>query len=117
MKLGNRLRELRNAKGLTLRQLAVRVDVGFTYLCKIENDKLDRGHTPSDALLHKLADELDGDENELLILAERIPEPIRRRVMEQPEAFTMLAQLGDEELEELIATIGNTLVTKTGQSR
>jgi len=102
MKLGNRLRELRTAKGYTLRELSARVDVGFTYLCKIETGKLDRGHMPSDALLHKLAEELDGDENELLILAERIPYPIGRRVIERHEAFTILAKLGDKELNRLV---------------
>ena len=102
MKLGPRLRELRKAKGYTLRQLADKVGVGFTYLCKIETDKLDRGHTPSDALLHKLAKELDGDENELMVLADHIPESIRRRVIERPDAFTVLAQLGDMELNRLV---------------
>ncbi len=102
MKLGNHLRELRNAKGLTLRELAVRVDVGFTYLCKIENDKLDRGHTPSDALLHRLAEELGGDEKELVILAGRIPESIRRRVIQRPDAFAVLTQLSDTELDRVL---------------
>ena len=85
-----------------MRQLADKVGVGFTYLCKIETGKLDRGHAPSDALLHKLAEELDGDENELLILADHIPEPIRRRVIERPEVFAMLAKLEDKELNRLV---------------
>lgn len=102
MTLGTRLRELRKAKGFTLRDLADRVDVGFTYLCKIETGKLEEGHQPSDKLLHQLAEELDADENELLLLANRIPEPIRRRVMERPEAFSVLAQLGDKDLDRLV---------------
>ena len=98
MKLGSRLRELRKAKGYTLRELAARVDVGFTYLCKIETDKLDRGHTPSDALLHKLADELDGDEDELLILSDRVPRKIHQRIVKRHKDFLELAGLDDDEL-------------------
>ncbi len=102
MKLGERVRELRNVKKLTLRSLANRVGVGFTYLSKIENDKLDDGHCPSEQLIHKLAIELDGDEDELLLLAEKVPEPIRLRVIARPEAFRMLAELADDDLSALV---------------
>ncbi len=81
MTLGQRLRELRKSRGLSLRELASRVTVGFTYLSKIENHKLEEGHGPSEKLIHMLAVELDGDEEELLLLAEKVPEPIRRRVI------------------------------------
>ncbi len=40
MRFGERLQELRKAKGYTLRDLAARVGVGFTYLSKAENGKL-----------------------------------------------------------------------------
>jgi len=99
MTLGERIRELRQAKQLTLRGLAAKVGVGFTYISKIENHKLEDGHCPSENLIHKLAVELDGDEEELLLLAEKVPEPIRRRVIERPEIFRALAELADAELE------------------
>lgn len=105
MKLGQRLKELRKQKQYTLRELAERVDVGFTYLCKIETGKLEEGHQPSEKLIHQLADELDADENELLLLAERIPEPIRRRVIERPDAFRTLAELGDRELNRVLSRL------------
>ncbi len=101
-KLGDRLRELRKAKGYTLRGLALRVDVGFSYLCKIETGKLEAGHYPSEALLHLLAEELDGDENELILLAQRIPETIRNRFLQQPNAFAALAALKDRELDCIV---------------
>lgn len=106
MTLGQRLRELRKAKDLTLRELADSVDVGFTYLSKIENGKLEDGHSPSDELLRRLAKELDGDEDQLLLLAERIPEVIRRRVIERPDAFTVLATLEDVELDRVLKRVG-----------
>ncbi len=41
MTFGERVRELRLAKSLTLRDLAPKVGVGFTYISKIENGRLD----------------------------------------------------------------------------
>ena len=103
--LGVRLRELRKAKQLTLRQLADRVDVGFTYLSKIENGKLEEGHAPSDQLLERMAEELDADAIELLLLAEKIPDPIRRRFIQRPEDFSFLAQLPDSKLDQVIENV------------
>jgi transcriptional regulator with XRE-family HTH domain len=46
MTFGERVRELRKAKNLTLRGLAGQVGVDFTYLSKIECCKLDFGDYP-----------------------------------------------------------------------
>ncbi len=102
MTFGERIRQLRRTKLLTLRELADRVGVGFTYLSKIENHKLDEGHGPSEKLIHMLAIELDGDEEELLFLADKIPEMIRRRVQERPDVFQAVAQLNDDQMDRLI---------------
>lgn len=106
MPFGERIRELRQAKQLTLRDLAAKVDVGFTYLSKIENHKLEDGHAPSEKLIHKLAAELDGDEEELLLLAEKVPEPIRKRVCERPEVFRVLAGMNDQEMDQFLEQFG-----------
>ena len=106
MTLGQRIRELRQAKQLTLRDLAAKVGVGFTYISKIENHKLEEGHGPSEKLLHKLAAELDGNEEELLLLAEKVPEPIRKRVCERPEVFRIVASLNDKEMDALLEQYG-----------
>ena len=81
MRFGERLRELRRARGLTLRGLAARVGVGFTYLSRAENERLLYGDYPSDALIVKLAEALDADADELLILAQKIPPQIKKRVL------------------------------------
>ena len=104
MRLGEQLRTLRLQKQLTLRDLASRVGVGFTYLSKIENHKLEDGHCPSEKLIHKLALELDACEDELLLLAEKVPEPIRKRVIERPDLFLKLASMDDTALARLIAS-------------
>ena len=106
MAFGERIRELRLAKGWTLRDLAPRVGVGFTYISKVENGKLDFGDYPSDALIHRLAEALGADEDELLLLAERIPEPIKRRVLQRPDVFGALAKCDDATLDRLWSQVG-----------
>jgi len=104
-KFGDRIRELRNAKGYSLRQLAPLVGVGFSYLSKVENGKLDFDGSASESLIHRLADVLEADEEELLLLAEKVPEPIRRRVIARPDAFRRLAELSDRKLDRVLASL------------
>src|SRR5690349_13755448 len=105
-RFGQKVRELRQAKGLSLRALAPQVGVGYAYLSKVETGRLDFGDYPSEALIHKLADVLGGDGDELLLLAQKIPESIKRRVLEKPEAFRQIAQLTDDEIDRLLAAEG-----------
>lgn len=98
---GERIRELRKSKGYSLRALGPQVGVGFTYLSKVESGKLDFGDYPSSALIQRLAEALDADADELLLLAGRIPDSIADRIREQPEAFRVFAQCDAEKLTEL----------------
>jgi HTH-type transcriptional regulator, competence development regulator len=104
-RFGKRLRELRQAKNLGQRPLATKVGVNFTYLSRIENENLDFGPYPSEELICRLAEALDADPDELLILAKKIPERIRRRVFERPEVFCKLADLDDGALDRLLAVV------------
>lgn len=106
MTFGERVRELRHAKGWSLRDLAAKVDVGFTYLSRVETGRMNFGDYPSDALIHRLADALDADEEELLVLAERIPERIKERVLQRPDVFGALADCDDKTLDRVLGTIG-----------
>ena len=115
MTLGERIRLLRQSKGMTLRDLAPLVGVGFTYLCKVENGKLDFGDYPSDALIHRLAEALDADEEELTVLAERVPERIRLRVLQRPDVFGALANCDDKTLDKVLGTIGGKVKGKTAR--
>jgi len=105
MRFGEVIRELRHNRQLSQRQLAATVGVTFTYISKIENHKLDFGEFPSEAMIHKLADALDADENDLLLLAKKVPPRIRERVFERPEAFSKIADLDDKTLDRLVAQI------------
>ena len=102
MRFGERLQELRKAKGYTLRDLAAKVGVGFTYLSKAENSKLAFADYPGEALIGKLAKALDADPDELLIMAKKIPAQIKKRVLQRPDAFRKLAALDDEALDRVL---------------
>ena len=108
MTFGERVRQLRKAKDWTLRDLAGKVGVGFTHLSRVENEHLNFGDYPSDALIHRLADALDADEEELLILAKRVPERIRKRVIQRPDVFGALANCDDKTLDKVLGQIGKT---------
>ncbi|MDV6033170.1 MAG: helix-turn-helix transcriptional regulator [Phycisphaera sp. RhM] len=114
---GEKIRELRKAKGFSLRTLAPMVGVGYSYLSKVENGKLDFGDSPSEALIHRLADTLDGDEDELLLMAGRIPESISRRILDQPEVFRALANCDDETLKSVANTVQKDLTGRGERPR
>jgi transcriptional regulator with XRE-family HTH domain len=71
MSFGQYIRELRGQKGLTQRRMASLAGMDFTYLSKIENDRLE--HTPSLKTLRDLARVLEVDELELLERANKVP--------------------------------------------
>src|SRR5436309_8867177 len=105
MTFGKKVRGLRKAKDLTLRDVASKVGINFTYLSKIENGKLDFSDYPSEKLIRKLGKALGGDTDELLLLAEKVPDRIRKRVLERPDAFGKLAGLNDAALDRLLTQI------------
>jgi len=105
MTFGEKIRELRTGKNLTLRTFAAKVSVTFTYISKIENHKLSTGEYPSEDLIRKMAKVLKGDVDELLILAQKIPDDIKKRVIQRPDAFRKLAKLDDETLDRLLEGI------------
>ena len=105
MTFGEKVRAARKVNADDPRSLAGVVGVHFTYLSKIENGKLGFGDAPGEGLILKLAAALDADADELLLLAHRIPEGIRRRVLERPEAFRRLTALEDATLDRVLAGV------------
>lgn len=106
MRFGEKIRELRKDKNLSQRALGELVGVSFTYISRVENEKLDFGDYPSEDLIRKLARALKADEAELFLLAEKIPEQIRKRVMERPDAFRKFASLDDKTIDKLLDELG-----------
>jgi HTH-type transcriptional regulator, competence development regulator len=105
VRFGQRLRELRKAKNLSQRALAEKIDIDFTYLSKVESERLDFAQYPSEALIRKLAEALQADVDELLLLAKKIPPDIRDRVIERPDAFRKIASVDDKTLDEIVKRI------------
>jgi len=92
MTFGERIRELRRAKGLTLREVAERVAIDFTYLSKMETGKL--LYTPSPEAIRRLASVLESDALELLRLADKLP-PELDLVSRTPAARRFIARACD----------------------
>lgn len=86
---GVRLRELRRARGLTQRSLAKQVGLDFTYLSKLEN----AADVPSESAVHRLADALDADRDELLALAGKLPAELREWASHDPHVVRLLRRL------------------------
>jgi transcriptional regulator with XRE-family HTH domain len=72
-RFGKRLLELRKKKKLSLREIALRSDVDFTYISKLENGQL---HPPSEAVIMRLTKALGDDKDELIRLSGRVPADI-----------------------------------------
>lgn len=102
MQFGDRVRELREQFGITQKELAQRLNVSASYVNKVEKGRLHFGDYPSAKFIHKIAAELDADEDELLLLADKVPEAILRRIQERPDLFREIAALDDAELDKLM---------------
>jgi transcriptional regulator with XRE-family HTH domain len=87
MTLGSYVRAKRKEKGFTLRQLAEQVGVDFTYLSKLENDRLE--YSPSIKMLKQLAAALDIDELEVLERANKVS-PLLQELFGEPRALRFL---------------------------
>ena len=74
-------------------------------MSRVEIERLNFGDYPSDALIHRLTDALEADESELLILAKRVPEPVKKRFFQRPDAFLAFAACDDATLDKLITEI------------
>ena len=96
MDFGTRIRELRKAKGISLRDFADLVGIDFTYLSKIENGKVD---PPSEEKIKSMADKLEVDAEYLLELAGKISsEQIRKAVESNPDVGVLLRKLQSRKL-------------------
>ena len=105
MQFGERVRELRALRGLTQQTVADRMSVSVSYISKVENGKLHFGDYPSEKFIHKLADELQADEDELLLLADKVPASIRTRIQQRPGLFRKLAKMDKRSLDVIESSI------------
>jgi len=101
MKFGTKVRATRIERGMTQQELARRMSVSVSYISKVENERLHFGDYPSEKFIHRLASELNTDEDELLVLADKVPVEIRKKIRQRPSLFKAIANLDDGALDQL----------------
>jgi HTH-type transcriptional regulator, competence development regulator len=92
MTFGERLRELRLASRMNQRTLAVKAGIDFTYLSKVENGRMP---PPAAATIVKLAEALEVNPDELLVLADKIPQDLRPVITKSPALPAFLRSISD----------------------
>ena len=103
-------------RGLTQQAVAQRMSVSVSYISKVENGKLHFGDYPSEKFIHKLADELQADEDELLLLADKVPASIRTRIRQRPDLFRKLAKMDKRSLDELESSMAEIAFERQGNA-
>ena len=99
MNFGKYIRQKRLAfqqtdKNYSLRRVAVRVGIEPGYLSKIERGDL---APPSEAVIIKLAKELDIDADVLLAMAGKLSTDLQQIIIKRPELFaSLIRQLKDQ---------------------
>ena len=81
MTLGGVLRELRYRKGVGIKKLAPELGLDYTYLSRLENDRV----VPSEEVIEKFSRYYRYNKDELMLLANKVPEDIRRILQENPK--------------------------------
>jgi transcriptional regulator with XRE-family HTH domain len=104
---GTALREKRRARGMSQRELAQQAGLDFSYISKLENDRLP---PPSGDTVLTLCRILTAEPEELLALTGKIPSAIQEKLSASPAAqgFLRAAErldLSEEEWQELTKTI------------
>jgi transcriptional regulator with XRE-family HTH domain len=104
--LGEVIREARDKKDLSLRDLAKKLDKTPSYLSDIENDR----RIPAEDMLQDLARLLDLDFDDLMARAGRLGEGAVRYMMKTPAAGMLFRKvsahnLQEEQLKQLAAQV------------
>ena len=88
MTFGQTVKKLRKAKKITQLELAQKIGVDFTYISKIENDKTKM--PPAEKTIKKLAEILETDAEELILLAKKVPQNLRETIVDDELAVDFL---------------------------
>jgi len=105
---GQLIRQARKDQGYSQRELAKLIELDFTYLSKLENERAE--YPPKEAAIRLLADHLELDAEELIFLAGRIPEhdedllkqnykampALFRRMRKDPDFAQKVSSMADE---------------------
>ena len=86
---GQTLKEIRRSKGVTQRQLAAAVGVDFSYISKVENDRMP---PPAADTIVKICEKLGVPSDELLAMTGKMPTPVKEAISEKPAAQQFLRE-------------------------
>jgi transcriptional regulator with XRE-family HTH domain len=92
---GSILKEKRRAAGLSQRQLADKVGVDFSYISKLENDRL---QPPASETIARIAECVRCPVEELLAAAKKMPAGLNDSVVNEPAAVRFLQEASRMEL-------------------
>jgi len=108
MTFGQRIKELRNSLGISLKSLSARLKIDRAYLSRVEAGKV----PPSDGLISRLADVLSYDRDELFLLAGRIPESLMKEIYKNPGEIVKRIKMSPVDcVAEPSVLYGRTLIT------
>jgi hypothetical protein len=79
------------------------IGVAFTYVSKIDNERMSFSDDPNEDISCKISQALEADEDETLILAQKILNESSERCIERSGVFGALARCNDNALDRLIA--------------
>ena len=85
---GQRIKTLRKIRRITQLELAKKIGVDFTYVSKFENDKTVR--PPAESTIRKLAEVLETNAEELILLAKKIPQNLQETIVQDTLAVDFL---------------------------
>lgn len=105
---GQYLRQERRRSGITQRELARQVSVDFSYISKLENDRLP---PPSASTVIAIAAALGASREEFLARVGKIPTEVEQAIATSPGAQgflqeAQLMKLSDREWEEIRRSLG-----------
>lgn len=86
---GQALRDVRRSKGVSQRDLAEQVGVDFSYISKVENERLP---PPSADTIVKICEVLEIPPDELLALTGKMPSSIKDMLSSSPAALEFMRQ-------------------------
>ena len=81
---GQMLRELRRSKNVSQRDLAAKVGVDFSYISKLENDRLP---PPAADTVMKICQALDTEPDALLSVTGKVPSDVKEMLTGNPSAL------------------------------
>lgn len=89
MKFAVLLKKLRKQHGITQRKLAEKIGVDFTYISKIESEKMP---PPSESTILKMAEVFGIDAEDMVLSAGKIPESFEKVIFNNREVLEYLKE-------------------------